>query len=363
MDKKPLIGIVICMLFLINVSAVLANPEEEIHLNENTGSFTFVKLFDQYENMPTLYNTISKRETPRENIVGPNLAPNPSFEEGDTMPTGWTFSPNTTGIYHWDSDYAHTGEKSIEVSNLTTTYPFAHLSWISDFIPVNYMNSYAFSGWFKIIGVPAEYQRIFLFILEYDEYYQLHSGGGYLYSYSDSEWHHSLNVTTSYHGSQIKYVKLELGQQCSAGEEGPNPLVEVRFDDIYFGLWNTAPDTPTITGETKGRVRTLYDYTFTTIDADQNDVKYQIDWGDNTTQTTKYYKSGQVVNISHIWGIEGTYSVKVQAVDEYDAESYWTELIVTMPCSHTIPFHSFWDKLFERFPNAFSLLRDLLGYT
>jgi hypothetical protein len=35
---------------------------------------------------------------------------------------------------------------------------------------------------------------------------------------------------------------------------------------------------------------------------------------------------------------------------------------VKMPTSYNIPFQSFWERLFERFPHAFPILRHLLEY-
>jgi hypothetical protein len=112
------------------------------------------------------------------------------------MPTGWTYDPNSTGIYHWDATDAHSGLKSIGVLNVTNrSYSF---HWTSDFIPVDYAtNSYMLSGWFKFIGTPTNYQSAFLFAMEYDGNYRLLGGGGYLYGYT-SEWKKSYNDTRSY---------------------------------------------------------------------------------------------------------------------------------------------------------------------
>jgi hypothetical protein len=63
-----------------------------------------------------------------------------------------------------------------------------------------------------------------------------------------------------------------------------------------------------------------------------------------------------------IWGIEGTYSVRVKVIDENHAESNWVTLTVTMPCSYILPFMQYWMKLLERFPNAFPILRFLLDF-
>jgi hypothetical protein len=137
------------------------------------------------------------------------------------------------------------------------------------------------------------------------------------------------------------------------------------FGDIWLiktdenGDVTNSPDKPTITGKTKGAINTSYDYTIHTIDPDQDDVKYYIEWGDNTTTMTGLNGSGDEVIVSHTWDTEGTYNVKVKAIDEYYAESDWATLTVTMPCSYK-PIPPFLEVLFQRFPNAFPLLRQLM---
>jgi parallel beta-helix repeat protein len=124
---------------------------------------------------------------------------------------------------------------------------------------------------------------------------------------------------------------------------------------------NIPPNTPTITGETNGAIQTSYDYIIQTTDPDQDDVQYHIDWGDDTT-ITGLNESGEEIIVSHTWNKKGTYSVKVKAVDEYYAESDWGTLTVTMPCSYNKPIIHFLELLFQRFPHAFPILRQLLGY-
>jgi hypothetical protein len=329
MDKKPSIGIVVCIVLIANVSVVLGGNSSQIPSEDRTD-------------------------------IGPNLAPNPSFEEGDSMPTGWTYSPDTNGIYTWDSNYTYSGEKSVGVLNLTNDgYP-PNLMWITtDFIPVNCtLNSYQFSAWFKFV-TPATTNYATIHIRQYDINYQPLGWGGAGYGVGDTEWHQISHYTG--YDNDTKYVKLEIGQEYNTEYE-PDPLIEIRFDDVNFSIWNTAPNAPTITGETNGRVRTLYFYTITSIDPNQDNVTYEIEWGDNTTQTTGSYESGEEIIISHIWGIEGTYSVRVRAIDENHAKSDWATLTVTMPYSYNIPMQRLLERFLERFPNAFPLLQQLLGH-
>jgi len=348
-DKKPLIGIIICILLIVNASVVLGIPKEKVNTIGKTESFTFIKLFNQEDGKYAILNTNIKSEIPRGNVVGPNLAPNPSFEEGDSMPTGWTSAPESNGIYTWDSNYAYSGEKSIGVLNLTNNSESSEVMWVTtDFIPVDCTtHSYMWLVWFKFVDIPPECHFVMLRFLTYDINHQfLESYGAGISSPNNTEWN-QFGCNTNY--GDTKYVKLEMGQWWDLEGE-PDPLIEIRFDDVNFSIWNTIPDTLTLTGETHGRVRTLYNYTIFTTDPDQDKVRYEIDWGDNTTQFTDFYDSGEEISINHTWDKKGTYNVRVRAIDEYHATSDWATLDVTMPYSYTFPFMQFWMKILERFP-------------
>lgn len=131
------------------------------------------------------------------------------------------------------------------------------------------------------------------------------------------------------------------------------------------GWVNEPPDKPDKpSGETKGKINTDYIYTTKTIDVDGDQVCYQWDWGDGSQSTwLGPYDSGLFAAAEHSWSVKGDYSIKVKAKDIHDVESDWSDpLPVTMPCSYKIPMQWFWERLFQRFPNAFPLLRHLLGY-
>jgi len=124
---------------------------------------------------------------------------------------------------------------------------------------------------------------------------------------------------------------------------------------------NYPPNTPTITGKTNGTIITPYNYTIQTTDPDQDDVKYYIDWGDNTTTITGFNESGEEIIVSYTWNTKGTYNIQVKAIDINYAESDWATLTVTMPCSYK-PIPQFLELLFQRFPHAFPRLRHLLEW-
>jgi C1A family cysteine protease len=129
---------------------------------------------------------------------------------------------------------------------------------------------------------------------------------------------------------------------------------------------NQPPNPPTITGPASGNVSTAYDYYFMAIDPDDDEVYFFMDWGDNTNSSwIGPYPSGEQITKSHTWSTKATYTVKVKAKDIYGNESYWGTLEVTMPKGTTyIPslFLELIERLLERFPHAFPILRQLLRY-
>jgi len=77
---------------------------------------------------------------------------------------------------------------------------------------------------------------------------------------------------------------------------------------------NDAPDAPTIDGPTSGKAGTEYNYTFTTIDPDEHEVYYYIDWDDGTFEEwIGPYDSGFEAIIGHTWEEQGTFTIEAKA--------------------------------------------------
>ncbi|KYK24747.1 hypothetical protein AYK25_01585 [Thermoplasmatales archaeon SM1-50] len=126
---------------------------------------------------------------------------------------------------------------------------------------------------------------------------------------------------------------------------------------------NLPPDTPTITGPAQGKIKVAIQYNFTAIDPNGDEVSYFIEWGDGTdSDWIGPYNSGCIIIKSHTWSTKGDYIIRVKAKDSNGDESDWGTLTVTMPYSFNRPTLQFLKVLFERFPNAFPFLRQLLGY-
>jgi len=121
-----------------------------------------------------------------------------------------------------------------------------------------------------------------------------------------------------------------------------------------------SPDVPTITGKNKGKPGIEYYYTFVSTNPDGVEMKYFIDWGDTSNDTTDFYPSGQEVVVNHTWAKKGRYTIRAKAITIDGYESGWGTLSVKMPRNRMIntPFLL---KLLEQFLHMFPILRYLMG--
>jgi len=105
-------------------------------------------------------------------------------------------------------------------------------------------------------------------------------------------------------------------------------------DDIYFdpvGVLSDPPNAPEIDGQTSGKPGTSYDYTFTSMDPDGDQISYYVDWGDNTnTGWFGPFASGTPQNKSHTWSTQGTYTILAKTRDVYGAESNWSDPLIIL---------------------------------
>ena len=62
-----------------------------------------------------------------------------------------------------------------------------------------------------------------------------------------------------------------------------------------------APIAPTITGQTNGKIKTTYTYTFTSTSPLENKIYYLIDWDGTTTDWLGPYNSGETITLNHSW--------------------------------------------------------------
>lgn len=190
------------------------------------------------------------------------------------------------------------------------------------------------------------------------------SGSAYIFEKS-TDWTQKVKLTASdgasqdYFGWSVSIIdnRVLVGAYTDDNSNGVDAGSAYVFDFI-----NSPPTIPVITGPPNGKINTPYNYTFVSTDPDSDTLYYFVDWGDNTnTGWLGPFVSGYVLNGTHTWTNKGTYNIHCKAKDPYGAESEGT-LSVTMPLSYEPPLHPFLLWLFNRFPHAFPILRNLLGY-
>jgi hypothetical protein len=149
-------------------------------------------------------------------------------------------------------------------------------------------------------------------------------------------------------------------------------LTTVSKNTSMMMMENHNPNPPVITGQTNGKSGNFYNYNFLLTDPDGDDLTaIRIDWGGTGAGNTTYIcwtcsggnkPNGTIFVQTHSWSYDGTFTIRAKIYDTSNNESNWGTLTVTMPSTYNIPFPSFWERLFERFPHAFPILRNLIGY-
>ena len=170
--------------------------------------------------------------------------------------------------------------------------------------------------------------------------------------------------TNEHNGSKaIALTGLAYTTTYTVWVNATDPIGSTTYTRAWFTFkTNQPPDTPTITGPAKGKIKVTTTYNITTTDLDGDHVYYLIDWGDGTNTTwLGDYPSGQIIKQTHTWTKKGSYTIKAKAKDIHGAESNWSTLSVTMPLSYEPQSHPFLTWLLQQFPHAFPLLRHFLN--
>jgi len=95
---------------------------------------------------------------------------------------------------------------------------------------------------------------------------------------------------------------------------------------------NQPPSIPSITGNPRGKPGERYEYTFTAMDDDGDELYYYISWGDGVVdEWIGPYESGEELLLSHTWSEKGDYVIKVRVKDTQQRMGEWGTLPVTMP--------------------------------
>jgi hypothetical protein len=101
----------------------------------------------------------------------------------------------------------------------------------------------------------------------------------------------------------------------AAGNNMANATVFGCFQSITIDGF-AHPRIPIITGPDTGLLDHSYDFTATCNDPNNDQIRYNIDWGDNTeTGWTSYKDSGTSLTKSHVYTKPGTYFITIESED------------------------------------------------
>ena len=98
----------------------------------------------------------------------------------------------------------------------------------------------------------------------------------------------------------------------------------IKVDLVEYD--NQPPSIPSINGSNFGEAGIEYNFYFVAEDIENDKIFYYVDWGDGTFDDWfGPYNSGEEIIASHIWQLNGYYSIRAKAKDIYDEESNWSD--------------------------------------
>jgi hypothetical protein len=195
--------------------------------------------------------------------------------------------------------------------------------------------------------------------------------GGYYYNFSWGDGNHTGWLGPYQHNEKVR-AEHQWEEPGMYQVQARYRFVNSRQDDYETG-WseplvvevsnnnpsNEPPEIPTISGPTKGEPNVKYEYIFSAVDPDGDDVYVYVEFCSGCGESQWYgpFSSGEEFIISHAWETIGTFTIRSQAMDVYDEGGDWAEFEVTMPRARNL---NLLNLFMERFPILQLLIQLLL---
>lgn len=130
----------------------------------------------------------------------------------------------------------------------------------------------------------------------------------------DTEWSNTSTTSHSYSiaGTYTVFVKIK----NNLGDLAVHQSSVVISEESNVVLSNP-PSKPIVTGPTRGRSNTVYQFNVTATDPDGDTIKIQASWGsmgDNTESQS--FSSGQTITLTHSFSATKVYTLSFKAIDE-----------------------------------------------
>jgi agmatine deiminase len=143
-------------------------------------------------------------------------------------------------------------------------------------------------------------------------------------------------------------INYYIHAEDSYGRIENHPYIGGSMAHIFTAHFkNNPPETPMIAGPTEGKIGVEYNYSINnTVDPEGDKIYIYCDWGNGTSDGwLGPYNSSEEIYLSHIWSKKGSYTIKAKIKDEFDSESNWGTLTVTIPKSKMLYYNLFFDFL------------------
>jgi hypothetical protein len=144
-------------------------------------------------------------------------------------------------------------------------------------------------------------------------------------------------------------VEFDLNEELAKGKNS------IYLGSLFEPEGNQGPSKPEApTGNESGSPGEEYEFTLRKVkDPDGDLVSYKWDWGDGTYSFwIPAPPTGIYLSANHNWSEEGTYELRVKAMDMYGNEGEWSDpLVVSMPKEKSnLELNTWLIRLIKRFP-------------
>jgi predicted amidohydrolase len=186
------------------------------------------------------------------------------------------------------------------------------------------------------------------------DYYEQHSGVAYIFNRSGSSWTQEAKLHASDYAAGDHFG-------FSTSISGDSVIIGAWADDDYGSSSGSAyifieegenypPSAPTINGPIKGKPNVQYTFAFHSSDPEGGDVRYHIDWGDETSEVTGWYPSCTPKVVNHTYVSSGNYVIIAYAEDEDGNVGPDSSYLFVVPRDKAVTNNLFLQRLLDRFP-------------
>ena len=136
---------------------------------------------------------------------------------------------------------------------------------------------------------------------------------------------------------------------------------EGDWEPYPIRIGDKPPGNVKIYGAVQGLPGVEYEYAFISVDPENDNVTFEIDWGDGNVETHGPIPSGEILVLSHSWNNTRTFTIKARTKDDFDYYNYWSEFSVIIPRSK-IANQNLLELIFEKMPNTLPFFRFLFNF-